>query len=302
MVLWPSGPRRWIQVPLPRGAWVQIPLVPFFLFPFLENRFELMTHSLPDPFEVSSVSKIVREWEQSMDFYRFRRSSAEQNLSEFDPNKFLKNLDIMIDQRNKNFYKSATQFYAIVLKLHERGTLVQTQETLKYLMILRQLIICRSSLRKFRKIIKLLLNSNTSTKHHHHHHHRNKPKLPPVPKIDDDLKDQNLEINKMEKSVSRNIDPVDKSSDEKELNQKEELIERKESKPKTELEEFIDFLTSLNNGVLDMDVLDNIYIQIMRFKKLFPPDNELYLSILSQIDSGYLAFQSVQELIAYLSK
>ena len=142
------------------------------------------SHHLPDPFKVSNVSKIFDEW-SSDNKYQFPHIKTEGFEKHFSPSDEINELKQILQNKDTQFFNKAYKSYLRYITAHEKGKLVQNQETLKALSYLRQMILSRASSQRFMQLFERLESVQTNATHRKKKKDKNsKHKLPRLPDPD----------------------------------------------------------------------------------------------------------------------
>ena len=165
---------------------------------------------LPDPFKVSKVSKIFEEW-SSDNTYKLPHIKTRGYEKHFSPKDEIEQLQILLAEKDRHFFQKAYKSYLKYITAHEKGVLVQNQETLKALSCFRQMILSRASSQRFTKLFERLSKVQTNGSHHKKKKSSStKPRLP-VPSNDAILNIQNE--NKDDKKEEKEIKPKDEEKE-----------------------------------------------------------------------------------------
>ena len=136
---------------------------------------------LPDPFKVSSVSKIFEEWSTDSK-YRFPHIDTEGYEKHFSPKEEIENLRSLLNEKDSHFFQKAYKSYLKYITAHEKGVLVQNQDALKALSCFRQMILSRASSQRFNLLFeKLEKVQTTGTRKKKKRSNESKHRLPKVP-------------------------------------------------------------------------------------------------------------------------
>ena len=238
---------------------------------------------LPDPFKVSSVSKIFEEW-SSDNSYKLPHIKTHGYEKHFSPKDEIEQLQILLAEKDMHFFQKAYKSYLKYITAHEKGVLVQNQETLKALSCFRQMILSRASSQRFLLLFERLSKVQTNGSHHKKKKSNStKPRLP-IPSNDiilhikNDLekekKEEDIDSEKQEKnkeaipefkqeneSKRKHSHRRQKEKDDKRETTKEEKREKTktiaEIKPESFSQSAIKPLMDSNDGIDDIDMTDS---------------------------------------------